>query len=46
VLFGLSGEQALADLASAAERSGEAQLRDGTVSISDPDGHALRFLAR
>jgi catechol 2,3-dioxygenase len=46
VLFGLSGEQALAELASAAERSGEPQLRDGTVSISDPDGHALSFLAR
>ncbi|MCW3034126.1 MAG: Glyoxalase/bleomycin resistance protein/dioxygenase [Solirubrobacterales bacterium] len=46
VLFALDGEQALAELASAAENVGGSQLRDGAVSISDPDGHALSFLAR
>jgi catechol 2,3-dioxygenase len=46
VLFGLSGEQALAELASAAEGVGEAASRDGTVSVSDPDGIALSFAAR
>jgi catechol 2,3-dioxygenase len=46
VLFGLAGEQALADVAGAAESLGGADLQDGTVSVDDPDGHALTFTAR
>jgi catechol 2,3-dioxygenase len=47
VTFALGGgEQALADLASAASDQGDAQIGDGTVSLSDPDGTALSFLSR
>jgi catechol 2,3-dioxygenase len=46
VMFGLGGEQALAEVASAAKSLGGADLHDGTVSVSDPDGHALSFTAR
>jgi catechol 2,3-dioxygenase len=46
VRFELDGEQALAELESAAEQTGTAQQRDGAVSVSDPDGHALSFRAR
>jgi catechol 2,3-dioxygenase len=47
VMFALGGgEQALADLASAASDQSRAQIGDGTVSLSDPDGTALSFLSR
>jgi catechol 2,3-dioxygenase len=45
VLFGLSGEQALADVARATELLGDAESGSGTVSVADPDGTALRFVA-
>lgn len=45
VLFGLGGEQALADLARTVELVGDAETTDGAVAVEDPDGTALRFLA-
>jgi catechol 2,3-dioxygenase len=45
VRFGLGDERALADVANAAEALGEAELRDRRVSVEDPDGHSLSFVA-
>ena len=46
VLFELSGEPELAALSSSAEGSAEAVREAETVSVSDPDGHRLSFVAR
>jgi catechol 2,3-dioxygenase len=46
VRFDLAGAPALAELASVAAELGASAPRDGTLSLADPDGHALSFATR